>query len=149
MSEHAETQEQITARVKQELTDRITDYTKRFGQPGQGWALSSRPLADCYQDHVAALTERHATELAAVKATHEAAIADLQSQLAAKATEATVLSERLASLSLGEQKPASNVPAESLSELTDEERSELQAGLTPSLAKHVAMQRRAKAAAAK
>jgi hypothetical protein len=151
MSDHTETMEQITARVEQELTGRITDYSARFGQPGQGWALSNRPLAECYQDHVAALAERHATELAAVKATHDAAIVDLQGQLAAKATEATELAERLESLSLGEPKPASTTPAEGAdaSELTADEQKELRAGLTPSLAKHVAMQRRAKAAAAK
>jgi len=151
MTDHIETTEQITARVQQELTDRISDYSQRFGQPGQGWALSNRPLADCYQDHVTALAERHATELAAAKATHDAAIADLQGQLAAKATEATELAERLESLSLGEKKPVTTAPAEGAdaSELTADEQKELRAGLTPSLAKHVAMQRRAKAAAAK
>lgn len=139
----AETPEQIAARVQSELSARIADYTTRFGQQGQAWALSNRPQAECYADLVAQLREHHATELAGQKATHDAAVTELQGKLTAAETKATELQARIDSASLGEGKPVSSAPAEGNgpAELSAQE----QAALGPSLAKFVAAQRRAAA----
>jgi hypothetical protein len=138
-----ETPEQIAARVQSELTARITDYTTRFGQHGQAWALSARPLAECYADHVVQLQQQHAAELAAQKSTGDAALADLQGKLTAAEAKVTDLSARLAAVKVGEEKPLSTTPADSqgVAELSAQE----QAALGPNLSKFLAAQRRAKA----
>jgi hypothetical protein len=137
-----ESLDQLSARIQQELTDRITDYTAKFGQQGQAWALSNRPQAECYADLTAQLREQHATELATIRTGHESAIAELQAKVDAQAATVTDLTQRLESLALGEKVPLSTAPAEvAESQLTPAER----AGLTPNLQQYVSAQRAAKA----
>lgn len=144
MPENTETMEQIAARVQQELTARITDYCERFGAQGQAWALSSRPLADCYADLVGQLRSQHAAELSAAGTAHAAQVAELQASLDAKTAEATDLQARLDAVSLGEQTPASTTPGDPPE---DELSTQEKAGLSPNLQRFVAAQRRSKAAA--
>ena len=146
MPENTETLEQVTARVQAELTARITDYCTKFGQQGQGWALSNRPLTDCYADLVGQLREQHAAELASVKTGHAAAVADLQAKLDAQTGAVTELTERLEAVQLGEVKPVSTAPADPVeTELSTSDK----AGLSVNLQRFVAAQRRSKAAAKK
>lgn len=107
-----ETPEQIAARVQTELTARIEDYLNRFGSQGQGWALSSRPLVECYQDLVTQLREQHATDLAAVKDQHATELAAVKAERDAASKKAGDAETRLSQIGLGEAKPASSVPAE-------------------------------------
>jgi hypothetical protein len=136
---------EVFARAQQELTARLTDYCTRFGPQGQGWALSNRPLPDCYQDLVSQLREQHAAELTAQQAAHASQVAELQAKLDAQVTKVTELTDRLDSLALGEKTPVSTGPGDP-NALTPEEQKELGASLPPRLAAFVAAQRRAKAA---
>jgi hypothetical protein len=103
----------LRAQIQEELTARLQDYTTRFGAAGQGWALSDRPLVECYQDHVESLTARHEQALSAASERHEAELGKLQTDLAAAVERAAKAEEKLHSLSLpGEPTPVSSGAAE-------------------------------------
>ncbi len=141
--EEAEMADQPTKtpdQVRTELVAANQDYATRFGaELAAKWGPlgENKPLLECYAEFVGQLRASHETALAAKDAAHAAAIADLQTKLTAAEKKATDAEARLASLSLGEEKPASGGGAPTTLP------TELQASLTPAMAKYVAAQRAA------
>jgi hypothetical protein len=105
-SEQIKTSEQVRA----ELVAGTKDYADRFGaELAAKWGPlgENKPLVDCYAEFVADIRKAHDAALTAKDTAHAAAVAELQTKLAAAEKKATEAEERLASLNLGESSPAS------------------------------------------
>ena len=141
MQMSASNEQKSADQVRSELVSANQDYVDRFGpELAAKWGPlgANKPLLDCYVEFVAKLREDHRTALATKDSTHATEVADLQAKVTAAEGKAKDTEERLASLNLGEETPVSGggapegIPAE------------LQASLSPAMAKFVAAQRAAK-----
>jgi ATP-dependent Clp endopeptidase proteolytic subunit ClpP len=102
--------EKTPDQIRSELVAQTKDYSDRFGaELAAKWGPlgENKPLLECYAEFVAQLRAGHDAALVAKDAAHATAIAELQTKLAAAEKKATDLDTRLASLSLGEEKPVS------------------------------------------
>lgn len=126
--------------VRSELVAANQDYATRFGaELAAKWGPlgENKPLLDCYGEFVTQLRASQESALAARDTAHAAALAELQIKLTAAEKKASDTEARLASLSLGEKEPASGGAAPTALP------TDLQASLTPAMAKYVAAQRAA------
>jgi len=143
--EPKETKPKTPDQIRSELVAANQDYATRFGaELAAKWGPlgENKPLLECYAEFTAKLQADHGAALEARDAAHKTVVTELQAKLAEAEKKAADAEARLASLSLGEEKPVSGggePPAIPM---------ELQAALTPGLAKFVAAQRGAKAGAA-
>lgn len=136
------THEQKTPdQIRSELLAANQDYATRFGpELAAKWGPlgENKPLLECYAEFVAQLRTSHEAALGAKDAAHATAVAELQTKLADAEKKAADAEARLASLNLGEREPVSGGAAAPTLP------TELQASLTPAMAKYVTAQRAAK-----
>ena len=111
MSKETTTPETKTPeQIRTELVTQTKDYSDRFGvELAAKWGPlgENKPLLECYAEFTAQLRTAHEAALTAKDTAHAAAVAELQTKLTAAETKASEAESRIASLSLGEDKPVS------------------------------------------